>query len=304
MGTLAPYGFVSGDTQGWIPPALWRHADVYASKTECDADRAAHAQRDGERRRQANAAIRAAGAAGIAGLCPLCATPRRFVCRDHDAEVPDLREGLVCDGCGTNARVRAALAMLQALCPNRSAPIYITEQVSAAYAWLRRHRTAATGSEFPRSRWQHAMLTARLWKRGAFESVRSEDVTRLSFATSSRHVVASFDVLEHVPDDSTALREFARVTEPGGWLILTVPFTCEACGSERARMFPDGRIEHLLAAEYHGDPLGGGALCLRHYGWDLLDALRAAGYRHAAIAFPRWPEAGLFGNLATFVAQR
>jgi SAM-dependent methyltransferase len=237
-------------------------------------------------------------------VCPLCDAPRRFTCRDHDSEAADLREGLVCAGCGTNARVRAALAILQMLCPDRAAPVYLTEQVSSAYGWLRRHRSAVSGSEFPRGRWQQAMLTARLWKRGAFENVRREDVTGLSFADASQHAVASFDVLEHVPDDRAALREFARVTAAGGWLVLTVPFTGDAQTTERAHVHADGRIEHLLAPEYHGNPLGGGALCLRHYGWDLLDALRAAGYRQSAVAFPWWPEAGLFEGLAILVAQR
>ena len=288
----------------WIPAALREHAEIHGAKAEHDAARAARAGRDAARRAEALAAIRAAGAAGIAGVCPLCEAPRRFRCRDHDAPAPDLREGLVCDGCGTNARVRAALAILDTLCPDRTAPVYLSEQVSAAYVWLRRHHSAVIGSEFPRSRWRRAMLTAKLWKRGVFERVRREDVTRLSLAAASQHAVASFDVIEHVADDRAALREFARVTASEGWLVLTVPFTGEARGSERARALPDGRIEHQLAPEYHGDPLGGGALCLRHYGWNLLDALRAAGYRRAAIAFPWRPEAGLFGDLATFVAQR
>jgi SAM-dependent methyltransferase len=304
MGARASGRRVSGETRDWIPAALLELAEVHRAKAEHDADRIAHAERDATRHADAQAAILAAGTAGIAGVCPLCEAQRTFRSFDHGAPTPDFREGLVCDGCGTNARVRAALTILHALCPDRAAPVYITEQTSAAYIWLHKHRTAVTGSEFASGLWRRAMLTAWLVRRGVFEHVRREDVTRLSLATASQHAVASFDVLEHVPDDRAALHEFARVTVPEGWLLLTVPFAGEEHGRERARVHGDGRIEHLHPPEYHGDPLGGGTLCLRQYGWDLLDALRAAGYRRAAIAFPWRPEAGLFEGLATIVAQR
>jgi SAM-dependent methyltransferase len=36
-------------------------------------------------------------------------------------------------------------------------------------------------------------------------------------------LVGMFEVLEHVPDDEGLLREIARITKPGGHLVLTVP---------------------------------------------------------------------------------
>jgi|SRR5450759_4509614 hypothetical protein len=41
-----------------------------------------------------------------------------------------------------------------------------------------------------------------------------------------------------------------------------------------------GRREHHLPAEYHGNPVdpGGGALCFRYLGWELLDKLRTIGF--------------------------
>jgi hypothetical protein len=291
-------------TDDWIPAALLEHAVACASKSVFDADRAAHSDRLDARWMRALTAVREAGAAGIAGTCPLCNAPCRFVSPDSDADVPNLREGLVCSGCRTNARIRAGLAMLQALCPDRAAPIYITEQVSSAYLWLRKQYPASIGSEFTHGWWHRMLLTCRLWWRGVVGRVRSEDVTRLTLATASQRAVASFDVLEHVPDYRVALGEFARVTAPSGWLVLTAPFSGNAHGIERARVLDDGRIQHLYPAEYHGNPVGGGVLCFHHFGWDLLDDLRAAGYRHAAVVLPWWPEAGLFDGLTMIVAQR
>jgi SAM-dependent methyltransferase len=44
-------------------------------------------------------------------------------------------------------------------------------------------------------------------------------------AANTFDLVTSFDVLYHraVPDDEAALREFARVLRPGGWLLARVP---------------------------------------------------------------------------------
>ena len=292
------------DASSWIPAALLEHAAAFVSKSTFDSDRATHRDRDDVRRQHALAVIREAGSAGVTGVCPLCDVPRRFVSLDCDADTPNLREGLLCDGCGSNARIRAGFALLQALCPDRAAPIYITEQVSSAYLWLRKRYPTTIGSEFTRGWWHRMRLSCRMWWRGVIERVRSEDVTRLTLATDSQRTVVSFDVLEHVPDYRAALREFARVTAQDGWLVLTAPFGGYERSIERARVLADGRIEHLHPAEYHGDPVGGGVLCFHHFGWDLLDDLRAAGYRHAAVVLPWWPEAGLFDGLTTIVAQR
>jgi SAM-dependent methyltransferase len=43
------------------------------------------------------------------------------------------------------------------------------------------------------------------------------------FADASFDVVGMFEVLEHVAEDERLLREIARITRPGGHLILTVP---------------------------------------------------------------------------------
>ena len=288
----------------WPPATLLEHAEVWESKSAFDADRASRVEQFEARGRQGIDAVRHSGAGGIAGHCPLCGVASRFASPAADAQAPNLREGLICSGCGTNARARAGLLLLQSLCPQGDASIYITEQASAAYRWLHQRYRSVIGSEFERNPWRRMRLSRHLWTARIFRYVRFEDVTALSLKPSSQRVVVSFDVIEHVPDDQAAFREFARVTEPGGWLILTAPFAGAERGIERARVCADGSVEHLLAPEYHGDPLGKGVLCYRHYGWDLLDRLRSVGYARAAVVMPWYPEAGLFDGLTTIVARR
>jgi SAM-dependent methyltransferase len=45
----------------------------------------------------------------------------------------------------------------------------------------------------------------------------------LPVMTESVDVITALDLLEHIPDDAAAMREFARALRPGGLLVVTVP---------------------------------------------------------------------------------
>lgn len=185
---------------------------------------------------------------------------------------PNWRERLVCP-CGLNNRVRAAVHVFRRYCrPSAGEPIFVTEQVTPLYRWLCGHYANVVGSEYLGDVVPFGTLRA--------DGIRNETVTALSFADESYSHVLSFDVLEHVPDYALALREFFRVLRPGGYLLFSVPFIASNAKTlVRARVNDHGEIEHLLPPEYHGDPLAdAGCLCYYHFGWDLLDTCRVAGF--------------------------
>ena len=229
---------------------------------------------------------------GVPIICIVCADVTEVVVREPSVPVC-VREGVVCARCGMSARLRAAAGMLEQVA-SVTDRIYVTEQSTPFYAFLQSRYPRVQGSEFEPDAAKREAMAAYLASIGGSGAVAFEDVTRLTMAGASQDVVLSFDVLEHVPDFRMALAEFARVLRPGGTLQATFPFTDATDTLVRARLREDGGIEHLLEPEYHGDPIGGPVLCFYHFGWDVLDAARRAGFSEARMVAPWSPEQGVY----------
>ncbi|WP_428390348.1 class I SAM-dependent methyltransferase [Lichenicoccus sp.] len=78
-------------------------------------------------------------------------------------------------------------------------------------------------------------------------------VTALPLASAAFDLVAAFDVVEHVEDDDAAFAELARVTAPGGALLVSVPlhqaaWTAFDAEVGHARRYEPDRLLALLAA--------------------------------------------------------
>ena len=241
----------------------------------------------------------------VRGTCAVCRKPTEFqVGYGHcfvlpdGTRVPNWREQLLCPGCELNNRMRAAFQFLQERA-GRAGALYFTEQVTPLFRAVSARFGQTVGSEFLRDGTRPGAVNA--------AGIRHEDLTALTFPDRSFGCIGCFEVLEHIPDHRPALHQLFRCLAPGGTLLATVPFALDRVEHiERARLRPDGSVEHLLPAEYHGDPLdGAGVLCFRHFGWNLLPELGAAGFRDAALHFFWSRELGYLGGTQFIVmAQR
>jgi SAM-dependent methyltransferase len=100
------------------------------------------------------------------------------------------------------------------------------------------------------------------------------DITDIQYPENSFDVIYCSHVLEHVPDDRLAMREFYRVLKPGRWAILQVPITAEKTFEDPSVTDPKER-ERLFGQYDH----------VRRYGPDYVDRLTEAGFSVQVVDF-------------------
>ncbi|MCG2460481.1 methyltransferase domain-containing protein [Flavobacteriaceae bacterium F89] len=95
------------------------------------------------------------------------------------------------------------------------------------------------------------------------------DICNLPFADGSFDIILCNHVLEHIPDDISAMKELYRVLRPGGWGIFQIPQDLK-----RAVTFEDDSItDRKERAEIFGQYDH-----VRIYGRDYFDKLREVGF--------------------------
>lgn len=126
-----------------------------------------------------------------------------------------------------------------------------------------------------------AMIEAREIPSVTYGGALRGDATRLPFADATFDTVVTSEVLEHIQDDVTAIKELHRVLKPGGTLGVTVP-----------TWWPE-KINWMLSDEYHAPKSPGGHVRI-YSATELKAKLRAAGLdvfasHHAhALHSPYW----------------
>lgn len=190
-----------------------------------------------------------------------------------DGKNINLRERLVCPITQLNNRLRSCVHLIDIeISPYPESVIYITEQVTPLFSYLKPRFPNLIGSEF---------LGPNLQPGSVHNSIRHEDMTNLSFGNESIEYYLSFECFEHIPFYKKAITEIYRVLKPGGVFLATFPFHKDAQNNQiRAIVDDEGNIKHLMEPEYHGDPVNGqGILCYTVFGWEVLDEFRKAGFK-------------------------
>ena len=93
------------------------------------------------------------------------------------------------------------------------------------------------------------------------------DITNIQFPENSFDFIYCSHVLEHVPDDRKAMREFKRVLSSNGMAILLVPITAEKTFEDPSVEEPKDRLR-LFGQEDH----------VRRYGPDYICRLKEEGF--------------------------
>ena len=232
-----------------------------------------------------------------------------FVCQQHvsftfepspDGGPVNWRETLACPNCGLINRWRSCLHVFEAICePCEEDRIYLTETLSPVYQNLVKRFPQLVSSEyFPDAEFGEMVQTQVM-------PVRNEDITRLTFADAELETILCFDVLEHVPDYRSALKEFYRVLCKGGQLVLSVPFSFQEKTRVRATVDDAGKIHHLVEPCYHGDPLSTqGVLSYYDFGMELLDDMREAGFQECFLSCFYSKHWGYLNENIVFVARK
>lgn len=217
----------------------------------------------------------------LPGYCWVCRSIKglKYDLRYSNGSFVNWRERLACPTCGLNNRMRLIAQWFDRMPKSSSPSIYITEHVTELARYFSSRYPRVVTSEYLGESFAPGQMNAR--------GVRHEDITSLGFNDSTFDHVLSFDVLEHVPSYKKALTEFYRVLKPGGRLVMTAPFVGSYENTlVRSKVSADGKIEHILEPEYHGDPIHAdkGILCFYHFGWELIKNLTDAQFIDAGIS--------------------
>ncbi len=104
------------------------------------------------------------------------------------------------------------------------------------------------------------------------------DICNLPFPDNSYDVILCNHVLEHIPNDTMAMKELYRVLKPGGWGVFQIPQDLNRSETfednsitdkkERARIF--GQYDHV-----------------RIYGRDYFDKLRTIGFKVSEVDYTK-----------------
>lgn len=118
-----------------------------------------------------------------------------------------------CPNCMSNSRERLVIAMLQNQIDWKGKLILQMAPEAIIHKFLKREaRVIAT--DFTPDRYRHID-----------KKIQFADITKLPFPDNHFDLVVANHIMEHIPDDLTAMKEVLRVLKKGGQAILQIPYS-------------------------------------------------------------------------------
>jgi len=228
------------------------------------------------------------------GICPMCLfvgkpfapnkqSPGQSVVTNYNIVSMGARENYQCRWCGCTDKERRVFLYLNQIELLGKRVLHIAPE-RALSRWLRARTIYTAGDKFTGD----ARYTD-----GRYGDAMALDVTNLTFPDQSFDVVVCNHVLEHVEDDTRAMREIYRVLASGGQAILQVPVSYEIRTIESPAETPEERIRLFGQVDH-----------VRIYGYDYPDRLREAGFCVEDIQPLSSPVLGINPREHLYVANR
>jgi SAM-dependent methyltransferase len=174
---------------------------------------------------------------------------------------------------------------------DQDAKLYAHEAITPLALALRGRYPKFIGTEYTRDDVE----------RKALFPILHGDICNSGMPSDTFDLVASCDVLEHVPDIDAALRETFRILKGGGLFIGTFPFRYEVERTPRLASVVDGEIIHHIAEPiYHGNPMGGGSLVFELPSWNIIGRAKQAGFNDPYVALVCDKYRGIVGSSLGF----
>lgn len=216
-------------------------------------------------------------------ICKICGARPAVAPIEPEPDARNWREEATCRNCWALNRMEAVAEVL--IKPYRAIRCNSIHDASPLLAKQRIHEFGFVGpihdilqksARFTHSDFFDDALPGTIAPNG----VPCEDIQALSFADNAIDLCISQDVFEHIPDPWQGFREVLRVLKPEGQHVCSIPYSPSLEKSRPRVRIVNGAIEHILPAEYHGDPTRGaqGALVYTDFGKDLIERLRDIGF--------------------------
>ncbi|GAA4108488.1 class I SAM-dependent methyltransferase [Aquimarina addita] len=104
------------------------------------------------------------------------------------------------------------------------------------------------------------------------------DICDLPFSSNTYDVIFCNHVLEHIPDDTKAMKEILRILKPEGMAILQIPQDLDRASTFEDNSITDAKERAKIFGQYDH---------VRVYGRDYFDKLRSIGFKVEEVDFTK-----------------